>query len=368
MGRITVGGLFVMCTVQIACLVPDGGGESELEQSICYSCADDVPTAPACGSTCSTSSVCTTACTASGVETTCGSYGMCKSCSSACSASKPCSLQCRNAGALTTCGGYGVCGVQYTYCAYPKVTRSRVVKNHENWPEDGWEYGYMYFAEAGTQKTGTPRSFLGLAPNVSSFDTNVYASNFQGPYKVSTPESNPAHVVQFEARYVSESPPDTICSTSGCVPENNNWGVVDSCRSYPLAWAEKCVTVYGPATTFPAVTLHVKEHDPSEFGTSTDDEVGKFTVALDACRSQVFSVGNAAGWTAVTTVAGQKYDSDVDDNDTIESVSYQLWCYRCAGANDCHAGVGPVPVPRDASQPVYGATDNSALPGTGQCP
>jgi hypothetical protein len=317
-------------------------------------CADCEPgggeppasTAPLCSSACSATADCQTACKSSSgstTATTCGSYGICRSCSTFCSAGTSCGASCRANGAVTSCGGYGTCAS--TYCGYPVALASRTTKNHEHFPSSGWAYGYTYFVEAGTQKTGYLPYSVGRYPTMY-FQQNVFASNFQGAWLVSSNESNPRPgTVQFEQRYVYD--PDH-CYWNGfttvCPPA---YGIVDSYRKYPLVYAKRCST--NPALGI--ATLSVKEHDPG----GTDDEVGKFDIDLGRCQSQVFGAGVTSGWTSAAYADGYEYDADVDDNDTIAWVSYKLWCYRCANGGDCKDGVDTSLV---STQPPFGVTED----------
>ena len=120
-------------------------------------------------------------------------------------------------------------------CALPVIVRSGVRDIHESWfngPE-----GYAFIVEMGAEKVGDLPAEVGRDP-VRRFDASVYASNFQGPILVRHAHLRP----QWEWTAAGETQ--------------------ISDRSYPLLAARACVT---GASTLPALTLHVAEHDEWPF-------------------------------------------------------------------------------------------------------
>ncbi len=189
-------------------------------------------------------------------------------------------------------------------CALPVIVRSGVRDIHESWfngPE-----GYAFIVEMGAEKVGDLPAEVGRDP-VRRFDASVYASNFQGPILVRHAHLRP----QWEWTAAGETQ--------------------ISDRSYPLLAARACVT---GASTLPALTLHVAEHDEWPFA---NDPVGAFTVDLGRCR-EILSPTHASGWTSTQHSAGLSYAEDRDEKD-VSFVDYVLWCYRCDAGKDCEDGI-----------------------------
>lgn len=189
-------------------------------------------------------------------------------------------------------------------CAVPVVFRAELRDIHESWfngPE-----GYAFFAEAGEPKTGELPAHIGENPTVT-VDTDVYASNFQGPVLVRHEKLRPQW--EWTADGQSEI----------------------SDRVYPVIIARRCAS---DATALPTVLLHVDEHDEVPFG---NDAVGALAFRLYDCKEALTGDAEAA-WTEDLVANGHAYDGQSGADDVVR-VSYRLWCYRCPSGPDCERGV-----------------------------
>ena len=187
------------------------------------------------------------------------------------------------------------CSDQTTYYSYPLIQRSSIWDAHEgccNGPE-----GFLYFSAAGSEKTGNLPSSLG---GTSGWSTNVWASNFQGPVFV----SNTRDQWEWTA---------------------NGW-LQYSYRTYPAVYCQQST---GSTSSFSLAAYTIKEDDEWP---NSDDYVGKVQIDHRYCKSDVFDLGYASGWTSQHTTAG------LDDvNDT----TYQLYCSShtsCSAIVDCPDG------------------------------
>ncbi len=189
-------------------------------------------------------------------------------------------------------------------CALPVVLRAEITDIHES-PLNGPE-GFAFFREAGAEKVGELPREVGRDP-VRRFETDVYASNFQGPLLVQRPGLR----AQWEWTADGEG------ERSG--------------RAYPLMLARACAPT---APLLPTVRLHVQEHD--EFPWRNDD-VGAFEVALGRC-APVLEGAQTSGWTETHRAEGLAFDG-AEGARSVVSVDYTIWCYRCAGSADCADGI-----------------------------
>ena len=196
-------------------------------------------------------------------------------------------------------------------CSYPEL-QSASISDCQEGPLT--PPSYMYMTESGGAKTGDLPPALGTGERAqpggptlerTEYDTDVWASNFQGLERVTGKSARP----QWEWR---------------C-----HLGEADSSRRYPLKQAAVCRAL--PSGTLPtslgSSVVRVKEADECFLIFCNPDEgVGSFRVNHDACVEQVFSRGFDRGWTAPIEQRGRK---------DIEAVRYRSWCYRCRNALDC---------------------------------
>jgi len=182
-----------------------------------------------------------------------------------------------------------------TYSSYPLITGASIWDAHEsslNGPK-----GFLYFSAAGSEKTGNLPSTLG---GLSGWSTNVWASNFQGPYY----ESNSRDQWEWTA---------------------DGW-LEYGYRTYPALYCQQ--TVSAPSS-FTLASYTIKEDDDTF---NPDDYVGKAQIDHRYCKSDVFDLGTLNGWTSVHTTAG------IDD---INNTSYKLYCQtnqHCSAITDCGDG------------------------------
>lgn len=191
------------------------------------------------------------------------------------------------------------------YCGMPEIRFAQIADAHEcdSTSALGCGRAFMYFGEAGTEKTGNLPSRIGS----DLYDTNVWASNFQGPYLVSDSRQ------QFEWG-TSFSSLDRISS-----------------RVYPALYATSCAAVsVGGAPAAPLRKwLHVYEDDE---WINPDDYVGGAAFDESACVTDVWSKGLAYGWTGLHSAT---VSQDVGE------VTYRTWCWRCLDATTCSAHGAP---------------------------
>lgn len=190
---------------------------------------------------------------------------------------------------------FGSCSDSTTYSSYPLITSSAIWDAHEsslNGPK-----GFLYFASAGSEKTGNLPASLG---GLSGWATNVWASNFQGPIS----ESNTRMQWEWTA---------------------DGWLQV-STRSYPALFCQQSASTPGGLTL---ATYTIKEDDDA---LNPDDYVGKFQVDHSRCKADVFDQGIENGWTWIYT------SNRIDD---INDVSYKLYCQtqrQCIAETTCPDG------------------------------
>jgi hypothetical protein len=175
----------------------------------------------------------------------------------------------------------GQCVDTRQYSSYPLIVKAAISDIHEsgfNGPA-----GFAYFAAAGKEKTGNlPPSLGGL----NGWSTNVWASNFQGPWLVSG-----------NARQQWE------WTTDGWIQA--------TIRTYPAVYCQQTAT---SAASFTLAAYTIKEDDDFLNG---DDYVGKVQIDHRFCKSDVFDRGLLAGWSQQHTTAG------IDD---VKETSYKLYC------------------------------------------
>ncbi len=142
---------------------------------------------------------------------------------------------------------------------------------------------------------------------IDLYNTNVWASNFQGPYVVNGDRE------QLE------------WGTAGSLTD------FTSNRVYPALPAVSCaaVSVGGALATAPNKSLHVYEDD--EF-INPDDYVGAMTFGFSACTNDVFGRGLNQGWTSPRAAA---LSGD------ISAVAYREWCWKCLDATGCGVHSAP---------------------------
>lgn len=191
-------------------------------------------------------------------------------------------------------------------CGLPVVLRAEITDIHES-PLNGPE-GFAFFREAGAEKVGELPREVGRDP-VRRFETDVYASNFQGPVLV----RHPGLRAQWE--WTADGEPEV------------------SERAYPLVFARGCAPT---AAALPRLVLHVLEHDEFPW---RNDAVGAFAVDLARC-ARVVDGERRAGWTEPLHAEGLAFEGDGGARDVV-SVIYTVWCYPCPGPADCGEGVVP---------------------------
>ncbi len=208
------------------------------------------------------------------------------------------------------------------FCSYPELQSASISDCHEgplNPPS------YMYMTESGGAKAGDVPAALGTgeeaqpgAPTLerTSYDTDVWASNFQGLERVTGETARP----QWEWRCIL--------------------GEADSPRRYPLKQAAVCRSLPPgtPPTSLGSSSVRVKEADECFIFCNPDDPVGSFEVNHDACVEQVFSRGFNRGWTAPIEQRprpGPTPQCPLCFRNDIVVVRYRNWCYRCLNAFDC---------------------------------
>ncbi|HEX9944717.1 MAG TPA: hypothetical protein VGG03_22135 [Thermoanaerobaculia bacterium] len=190
---------------------------------------------------------------------------------------------------------YFECTDQATYSSYPLIVNSSIWDAHEgccNGPQ-----GFLYFSAAGSEKTGTLPSSLG---GRSGWSTNVWASNFQGPVRVSNTRDQWEWTADGWLQY--------------------------SYRTYPAAY---CRQSAGSTSGLSLAAYTIKEDDEWP---NADDYVGKVQIDHRYCKSDVFDLGLASGWTAQHTTAG------VDD---VINTIYEIYCstsYQCYATAECPDG------------------------------
>jgi hypothetical protein len=182
-----------------------------------------------------------------------------------------------------------------TYSTYPLITRASIWDAHES--SFNGPLGFLYFSAAGSEKTGTLPASLG---GLSGWSTNVWASNFQGPYGVSNSR------MQWEW-------------------SADSW-LEYSYRTYPAPYCRQSV---GSPSSLTLSAYTIKEDDDAG---NPDDYVGKSQIDHRYCKSDVFDLGVQNGWTAEHTTAG------IDD---IISTTYKLYCTtspQCSATVECPNG------------------------------
>lgn len=183
-----------------------------------------------------------------------------------------------------------------TYSSYPLITGAAIWDAHES-SLDGPQ-GFLYFAGAGSEKTGTLPSSLG---GLTGWDTNVWASNFQGPY--------PVQKTRMQWEWTADG-----------------WLEISNRPGYPAVYCQQSASTPSGLT---AVTYTVKEDDDT---LNPDDYVGKFQINHAFCKSEVFDLGTENGWSGVHSSAR------VDD---INNVNYKLYCqtkHQCSAEATCPDG------------------------------
>jgi hypothetical protein len=203
--------------------------------------------------------------------------------------------------ALLILAGSPALGVE---CALPIVVRAAVRDIHESWFNG--PVGYGFIEAMGNEKAGMLPITVGREP-VRRFDTDVYASNFQGPVAVHHPN------LRSQWEWTADGEPQ------------------ESDRSYPLLAARRCAARAG---ALPAVIVRIAEHDEWPFA---NDAVGAFAVDLAACRA-VLSATRRSGWSEIQRSDGQAYDQ-TDSTADVVFVEYVTWCYRCEGPDDCEDAI-----------------------------
>lgn len=184
------------------------------------------------------------------------------------------------------------------YRSYPLIVQSSITDIQEGgWCCNGYG-GFAFFAAAGTEKTGNLPSSLG---GLSGWDTNVWASNFQGPIE------RPGDRKQWE------------WTADGWLQLSN--------RQYPAVYCQQ--TVSNPAN-FTVGAYKVEEHD--DFPGDSNDYIGKAVIDHRYCKTEVFDTGQTSGWTSTHLSYG------IDD---VYHTSYKLYCsldYTCTARTYCPDG------------------------------
>ncbi|MFL6197298.1 MAG: hypothetical protein ACJ75H_24130 [Thermoanaerobaculia bacterium] len=190
---------------------------------------------------------------------------------------------------------FEVCTDNPSYHSYPLITGSQIWDAHEsslNGPK-----GFLYFSAAGNEKTGNLPSTLG---GLSGWSTNVWASNFQGPWLVSSSRD------QWE--WTADSWLET------------------GYRTYPALYCQQTAST---PSAFSLAAYTIKEDDDNF---NADDYVGKSQIDHRYCKSDVFDLGTANGWSSQHSTSG------IDD---IISTTYKLYCttnQNCSVSTECPNG------------------------------
>jgi hypothetical protein len=179
-----------------------------------------------------------------------------------------------------------------TYSSYPLITGAAIWDAHES-SFDGPK-GFLYFVHASSEKTGNLPASLG---GLSGWDTDVWASNFQGPYR------------EEKDRMQWEWTAD---------------GSIETCyRHYPAVFCQQSAST---PSGFYAQTYAVREDD--DWG-NPDDSVGGFEIDHTRCKTDVFDQGIDNGWSS-------EYSSTRMGD--INNVNYKLFCEthrRCTATAPC---------------------------------
>lgn len=189
----------------------------------------------------------------------------------------------------------GSSNVDINYTSYPLISESGITDIHEgslNGPE-----GFAYFKSAPTEKTGNLPVCLG---GETGWDTDVWASNFQGPIPLSEESAR----IQWE--WTADGSPQI------------------SVRDYPA--------IYGNVTTTRLSDLESRAYDIYEHDEggllnpwSGNDYIGTITLDHGYCKSEVFDLGLTSGWTSVFEQTREGKPSASRD---VEYVRYRLFCFR----------------------------------------
>jgi len=209
------------------------------------------------------------------------------------------------------------------YCWFPEV-RGAVTDNiHERFP--GGDTAFFYFNRHGEdEKAGRIPGFLGLTttPNGGKvlYDTNVWASNFQGPQAV---------LGQFGERVKWE------------FFHGSGGGV--STRVYPLIFGQKCVSVpqSSNGTTTPPTpgfkNSKIREDDECW---GCDDDVGYVRWDYAGLCDAAWQVSDT-GWSDVI----HNTRDNGGASGSFVSFDYRQFCYRCRNQTSstapCTTGVDP---------------------------
>ena len=193
----------------------------------------------------------------------------------------------------------GTCTQTPRYKSYPLIVQSSITDAHEGSFCCNGPKGYAFFAAAGSEKTGNLPATLG---GLSGWDTDVWASNFQGPIE----ETGNARV-QWE------------WTADGWLQLSD--------RTYPAVYCQQ--TVSNPAN-FTVGAYKIEEHDDAPF--DSNDYIGKAQIDHRYCKTEVFDTGSTSGWTNVHLSYG------IDD---VYHTSYKLYCsmdYTCTARAYCPDG------------------------------
>jgi hypothetical protein len=185
---------------------------------------------------------------------------------------------------------YAQCTDTVTYRSYPLITGAAIWDNHEGWDCCNGPTGFTYFAAAGVEKTGNLPASLGGETGWSTF---VWASNHQGPMPVYKARDQ----WEWTAKY---------------------W-VQETDRRYPAVYCQQAVN--NPAS-FALTSYKIMEDDDGPL--SVDDDVGKIYINHSFCKSEVFDLGLASGWTSEHTWGGTA---------DIVYTRAKLYCYQTTACN-----------------------------------
>ncbi len=188
-------------------------------------------------------------------------------------------------------------GGHASVCAFPVVTEAAIDDIHEN--SMNGPIGFAYIVNPGGEKTGRPpRAIAG-----ETFDTDVYASDFQGP----VPTSSRRMQHEWTA---------------------DGWTQV-SFRRYPLVFQHHCRP---SVERLRPETVRIKEDD--DF-LSPDDKMGAFEIDPSRCREILTTA--PSGWTKEFLSLGKPYERGGPAS--VKYVAWKLWCYTCPGETDCGEGI-----------------------------
>jgi hypothetical protein len=193
----------------------------------------------------------------------------------------------------------GTCFETPLYKSYPLIVESGITDIREGNLCCNGPLGFAFFDAAVGEKSGNLPASLG---GLSGWDTDVWASNFQGPYRQTGHER-----IQWE------------WAANGALEVAN--------RTYPAVY---CQQVTSSPSSFNVGVYKIEEHD--DFPGDSNDYIGKVQIDHRYCKTEVFDTGSTSGWTNFHTTPGI---------DRVYSTTYKLYCsmdYHCSAQVICANG------------------------------